>query len=180
MTSSVVEQALARLGEVLSYPDDVEVLLVGGAAAMLTGVLPAARTTVDCDVMDYSPEGAMAAVELASEVVARELLLPARWLNSDVQLRRDALPDAWRQRRIHVGVYGRLSVWAASRQDLIAMKVIAGRAQDLEDLTAMRVRRDEIEFVRTHLASLTAKGTDRSQVDDALEVLSSLRVDDRG
>lgn len=179
MNSSTIETALERLGLLVDYPMDVELLLVGGAAAMVTGVLPASRTTTDCDVMDYAPPGSMSAVELAAERVAKELGLAPTWLNSDVQIRRDTLPDGWRQRRVHVGVYGRLHVWAASRLDLIAMKVIAGRAQDLEDLRDMRVRRDEAEFVRRHLASLPAKGTARSQIEDALVVLGSLGLDAR-
>lgn len=176
MTASVVEQALAKLGQNLDYPGEVELLLVGGAAAMVTGVLPAARTTTDCDVMDYSPPGAMPSVERAAELVAEELELAPTWLNSLVHMRRDTLPDGWESRRMHVGVYGRLRVWSASRQDLIAMKVIAGRPQDLDDLRAMRVRREDVEFVREHLRSLPAKGTAREQIDDAIVVLGSLEV----
>lgn len=40
MNTSLVESALTRLGDVFEYHRDVEVLLVGGAAGMLTGLFP--------------------------------------------------------------------------------------------------------------------------------------------
>ena len=62
MNASKVEQALSTLGKRFSYHTEVELLLVGGAAGMLTGLLPPARTTTDCDVIAYVPEDAMGAV----------------------------------------------------------------------------------------------------------------------
>jgi len=154
MNSSTVETAFRRLGELVEYPTDIELFLVGGAAAMLTGVLPPRRTTTDCDVMNYAPERAMSVVESAADKVAAELDLAPGWLNSDVQMRIDTLPDGWQSRRVTIDTSGTLRVFAASRPDLIAMKVIAGRPQDIEDLQAMKVRRDEVEFVRSHLSTL--------------------------
>lgn len=166
------------LGERFSYHTEVELLLVGGAAGMLTGLLPRARTTTDCDVMAYVPEEAMGAVENAAEEVASELGLAATWLNSNVQIRRDALPDEWQSRRVWIGTWGQLRVFAVSRVDLIAMKVLAGRVQDLEDIRSMRPRPDDVEFVRRYLDGLRAKGTTPGQIAEAREVLESLEVHD--
>ena len=179
MNTTVIERALEKLGERFSYHTEVELLLVGGAAGMLTGLLPPARTTTDCDVMAYVPEDAMGAVENAAEQVAKELGLAATWLNSNVQLRRDALPDDWQTRRVWIGTWGQLRVFAVSRFDLIAMKVLAGRAQDLEDIRSMKLRRDDVEFVRRYLDGLPAKGTTPEQMAEAREVLQSLEVNDR-
>lgn len=176
MNTTTIEDALRRLGELVVYHADIELLLVGGAAGMLTSVLPRHRTTADCDVMVCSPDRALAVVELAAERVAEELELSGRWFNSDVQIRIDTLPDGWERRRVLVGTFGRLRVFAARRPDLIAMKVIAGRAQDLEDLAAMRVRQDDVEFVRAHLATLKDKGTAPDQIDEAVSLLDSLEV----
>lgn len=180
MNASTVEQALSTLGERFSYHTEVELLLVGGAAGMLTGLLPPARTTTDCDVMVYVPEDAMGAVELAAARVASELGLAETWLNSDVQLRRDALPDDWQARRIVIGAWGQLRVFAVSRIDLIAMKVLAGRAQDLEDLRSMKPRADDVEFVRRYLDRLPAKGTALEQIAEARQLLESFETQDHG
>lgn len=178
MNTSTVETAFRRLGERVEYPTDIELLLVGGAAAMLTGVLPPQRTTRDCDVMLYSPERATSVVETAADKVGMELALAEGWLNSDVHLRIDTLPNGWKKRRVLVGQFGKLTVFAASRLDLIAMKVIAGRPQDLEDLQAMTVRSDDVEFVRSHLSTLNKKGTTQPQIEDAFAILDSLEVHD--
>ncbi len=176
MNTTTVEHALERLGERLAYHREVELLLVGGAAGMLTGLLPRTRTTTDCDVMSYIPESAMTAVEAAAEQVAEQLGLASTWLNSNVQLRRDALPDGWETRRVWIGTWGELRVFAVSRVDLIAMKVLAGRAQDLEDIRSMRPRADDVEFVSRYLDGLPAKGTSPEQIAEAREVLESLEI----
>lgn len=84
MHASALEAALRRLGEVLGESRDIEILVVGGAAGMLTGLLPPSRVTTDCDVMIYMPEDALTHVELAAEKVAGELGLVPNWLNSNV------------------------------------------------------------------------------------------------
>lgn len=122
------------------------------------------------------PAAALPVVEAAADLVAAEFQLPPRWFNSDVQLRRDALPDEWEKRKVPVGIYGRLQVFALSRPDLIAMKVLAGRPQDLEDLRAIIVRLDDVEFVRAYLNALSKKGTRRDQINDARALLESLEV----
>jgi hypothetical protein len=77
-----------------------------------------------------------------------------------------------------VGVYGLLRIFAVSRPDLIAMKILAGRPQDLEDLAAMKPRRDELDFVDAYLTGLDAKGTHQEQIEDARLVLSTLESHD--
>jgi len=58
------------------------------------------------------------------------------------------------------------------------MKVLAGRDQDIEDLQAMGVRADDVQFVRAYLDSLPDRGTTPEQIDDARELLASLDVHD--
>jgi hypothetical protein len=176
MNTKVVEQALRRVGEVLEFDRPVELLLVGGAAAMVTGVLPSKRVTTDCDVMVCVPPEAMPSVERAAESVAAEMQLAPNWLNSDVQIRLDALPSGWQTRKIFVGMYESLTVYAASRPDLIAMKVLAGREQDIEDLLTMSMRDDEREFVLKYLDGLAQVGTHPDQIHEAHELLKSVEV----
>jgi hypothetical protein len=90
----------------------------------------------------------------AAADVGRELALPSNWLNEWGGIYAWTLPENWESRRIHVGTYGRLHVYAASRPDLIAMKFIAHREQDLEHLNQMKVRSEELDLVRAYLRSL--------------------------
>ncbi len=174
-----LDLALRRLGEIAAVKGvlEVDVLLVGGAAAMVTGLLPAERVTMDCDVMLARPADAMAILESAAERVSEELGLPPRWFNGDVQLRRDLLPDRWHERKVWVGMWGGLRVFAASRLDLIAMKLVAGRDQDIQDLHAMGIGRHDESFLRRHLASLAMTHHTASVVDDAIILLEAILGD---
>ncbi|MDZ4832014.1 MAG: hypothetical protein SGJ09_17695 [Phycisphaerae bacterium] len=93
-------------------------------------------------------------------------------------MRIDAPPDEWSRRKIIVGHYGRLRVFAASRLDLIAMKVVAERDQDIDALMAMRVRADDVQFVRSYLDTLVRKSTNRNEINDARQLLDSLEIHD--
>ncbi len=56
------------------------------------------------------------------------------------------------------------------------MKVLAGRDQDIEDLQAMRVRSDDVDFVKAYLDKLADKGTSMKQIMDVRELLASLEI----
>jgi hypothetical protein len=83
--------------------------------------------------------------------------LPADWLNPETETPAHRMPPGWRQRSRVVGQFGTMKVVAIGRQDLIAIEVLAGRAADLEDLTRLRVTREDAEFVRTYLSSLAER-----------------------
>lgn len=175
MDADILEKAFGLLGKRLGNIADVEILLVGGAAAIVTGLLGRQRTTLDCDVLYYSPPETWSTVEAAAREVAREMGLSLTWLNGDVQIRIEPamLADGWRQRRILVGVYGVLHVFSASRPDLIALKFLAHRAVDLEDLRDMGITRDEGGFVRQYLRGITTRGEAAENVAQAMEVLEA-------
>lgn len=174
----MVERAMRRLGEALAADVDIELLLVGGAAGMLTGLLARDRVTTDCDVMVVVPAEASIRLELAAATVGAELGLSPSWLNREVQIRIDALPDGWRERRVSVGTFGPVRVYAASRPDLIAMKILAGRDQDIEDVLAMRLRSDDVEFVLRYLDAMSRGGSSPRQIEDARRLLDVLEVRD--
>jgi len=176
MTAAVIENALALLGEAVVYHTDIELLIVGGAAGMITGLFPSTRTTSDCDVMLYMPAEAMVAVEVAAEEIAVQLGLSRDWLNSNVQLRLDALPDDWIRRRVLIGHWGRLRIFAASRVDLIAMKILAGRIRDVEDLRSLQLRTDDLAFLHSYLDGLPEKGTRPPEVKAAVSLLTLLKT----
>ena len=90
--------------------------------------------------------------------VGRERGLPNDWLNGDTGLYREGLPETWKERRISIGKFGRLSVYAVARMDLIAMKLYAGRSQDIEDLLDLAPTVEDLKFSREHIAQISATG----------------------
>ncbi len=119
---SAIEVALRRLGERLARRGVVADLYVFGGAALALAY-DARRATRDIDAV-FQPHGVV--LEEAA-VVAEELGLPRWWLNEQAAMYGD--PDA---RRIfdHPG----LRVAAASPEHLLAMKVLAARRRDAEDI----------------------------------------------
>jgi hypothetical protein len=176
LTKEQLKEALAVLGEKVGGYDEVELLIVGGMAGMLAGVLPADRTTMDCDVMVYDPETAFGAVEQEAFNVAKELKLPKKWLNSAAQGYALYLPSGWEKRRKLLGQYGLLKVYYVDRFDLIALKVLAGRAVDQLDLLAMEITAQEIAQVRKHLATLPKRGVLEATIGAAKELLDALEA----
>ncbi len=173
LESNVLKQLFRAMGKHLHWDSDVDVLIVGGAALALTSSLPPGRTTLDCDVMVYEPEEAEKAVEDAAKTAGRAFGLPDRWFNSDVQWHEASLAEGWHERRRFVGTYGRLRIFAAGREDLIVMKLISGRAQDLQDVETL-IRADDVAFVRECLAELGNKSAVSEKVPDAFERLAAL------
>ena len=179
MDTTIVARALRAVAASFDYHTEVEVLLVGGAAGMLTGVLDQSRTTIDCDVMVSAPPGAIEHLEAIARPVADGMGLPRTWLNGDASVVGWKLPDGWRDRRVRVleDIDGDLRFFAASRRDLIALKALAGRDQDLEDLRAMRVASDEASFVRAHLDAYDALPTGerhRATIDAARLIIDAM------
>ncbi len=140
MQSTDLDEAISRLCKQFTWTMPVEILIVGGAAGMLTGTFAPDRVTGDVDVMIYCPNSAMVELECLASRLGQELGLPNHWSNSKVQIRTDTLPDDWKDRRQLVDRGAFLSVYAASRKDLMAMKFLAHRPQDLEDIDKPRFR----------------------------------------
>lgn len=170
---------LCRVGELLDHPKPVEILLIGGAAGVLTRQLAPERTTTDCDVIRYQPGEAESDVLETARQVANESDLPANWMNSQA-MSLNILPDGWNTRKVLVGQFGRLAVFALSRQDLLATKFYAGHPRDLDDITAMAPTPAELRFVRTYLNMLRvpSRQANLDQVTHALRLLDAFTGDD--
>jgi hypothetical protein len=159
LTQEKIIEALAETGQRLDWKYEVEIILGGAAACVLTGMLPDSLTTVDCDVLEFKPMQVRDAVIRAAEETAAALNLPRSWLNDGLRSledEQDILPVCWQQRVRLVGVYGKLCVRSLGRLDIVAIKVYAGREKDWRHLDAMGIRPEEIAFVREYLESLRA------------------------
>lgn len=167
LDDKTIRRALKELGEHLHVKRDVEILLVGGAAGILIHELPAAWTTADVDVIHCHRPQDREAVLAAAEEVGKKLSLPASWLNEWSGLHAWTLPDDWKNRRILVGKYGRLNVYAVNRLDLISMKFLAHRERDLEHLEKLKVTTAEKISVAKYLDSLSKRYPERRYAEKA-------------
>ena len=92
--SQEILEALKETALNTIWDSDIQILLVGGVAAMLTGQLSAERVTQDCDIMDYTPKKAQKAILDAANKVAKARGLPQNWLNSQA-MQLNVLPDGF-------------------------------------------------------------------------------------
>lgn len=166
-------QAFTRLGDQLTIARPVEVLIVGGAAALLTGQLPELWTTSDVDLIHCRlPQDRHAVLETAGEV-AKELSLPASWLSDFSGLFAWTLPQGWESRRVLIGTFNRLSVYAVGRHDLLVMKFAAHRSRDLEHLSILNPSLDELRQTDEVLGALAAEFPQyASQIELARDIVA--------
>jgi predicted nucleotidyltransferase len=123
---AAIERAFRRLGERLARRGlTADVYVIGGAA--LAMAYDARRVTRDIDAV-FHPRGAVVEEAWA---VADELGLPRWWLNDQASVYVARGGDAQAPRVFeHPG----LRVSAASAEHLLAMKVLAARRRDVEDI----------------------------------------------
>ena len=178
MNQSAVVVALQALGERLALDapelEQVEIIVIGGAAGMLAGMLPPERTTSDCDVLHVDPPDATAAVMAAARMVADQIGLSEQWLNPGGMPWVGGLPPGWRDRVRRVLQSGPLTVASVGRLDLVVLKLLAGRPQDIEDLEALRLVPAELDAVRAHLDGWSDDSWPRGVVDEAIALLDAL------
>jgi hypothetical protein len=123
---TAIEAAFRRLGDGLARRGVVADLYVFGGAAMALAY-DTRRVTRDIDAV-FKPHGIV--VEEANAVAA-ELGLPRWWLNEQASVYVAPGGDTTARRVFdHPG----LRVSAASPKHLLAMKVLAGRRRDAEDI----------------------------------------------
>ena len=157
-----VEKILSALGEQLEdlVNEPVEILVCGGSALNVLGVVQ--RATEDVDVLAYVKRNKAGEVFLvkaepltdelaaAAKKVARDFNLPEKWLNPGPASAVDfGLPNGLMERVI-TRKYGRkLIVHYLGRYDQIHFKLYAavdlGAGKHLDDLLALKPTSDELE-----------------------------------
>ena len=149
MLREEIQRCLALLGDLLNEP--VEITVAGGAALILAHGLD--RPTMDIDAVFTAPpfdDGVRAAIA----AVAAEQELPHGWLNDAAKGFVEVLGDDFLGRRIRLGRWGRLTVYALGRRDLILMKLYAMRPEDVEDLEGLSPTGEEVDYVRQELGRI--------------------------
>lgn len=129
MDESELLATLGRLDAQLTTTFDV--VIVGGAAMILH--FGASRATRDVDVMVL--KGNVHHLRAAVSRVATEVGLPSDWLNDGAKGFVGVLPPEFRT-RLQALEYplAHLHLYALGLPDQVVLKIIALRAQDLEDL----------------------------------------------
>ncbi len=131
MGRAELERAFTALGQRLVRRGVVADLFVVGGAAMALAY-DATRVTRDVDAM-FVPHGVV--VEEA-HAVAQELGLPPWWLNEQASVYVSGQADPGKRRVFdHPG----LRVMVASPDHIFAMKALAARTRDVDDLRSLAV-----------------------------------------
>jgi predicted nucleotidyltransferase len=124
-----IEECLREVGAELRAKGLVgEIVIVGGA--WMTLVLESREATRDVDAY-LAPEHA-AAIREATRIVARRHELPDDWLNDAVKGFFTTTPDV-----VDWAEYPGLRVQAVTADYMLAMKALAGRPQDVDDLRVL-------------------------------------------
>lgn len=122
--------ALGRLGDHLRAAGVVADLHIVGGAVMVTEY-GARDATADIAPFAYEPHGA---VQAAARLVAEEMNLPTSWLNQQASV---YVPRGADWRRSHTFDHPNLHVYAIAPEQLLAMKIQAGRPTDAEDIATL-------------------------------------------
>lgn len=133
--------ALRDLDRELSAP--VDLVIVGGAAMILH--FGAGRATRDVDVLAVGGDADMLWRAVRSVATAREL--PEDWVSDAAKGFGSVLPPDFRARveRLDIGC-DRLRLFVLGWPDQVALKIIALREQDLEDLDLLLPRMTDADI----------------------------------
>lgn len=145
-----MRKALAALDGKLSGP--AQLLIGGGAAMLLAHGFPVA--TMDIDGLVYKSAMTQSALDRQAKVVAREVGIPADWLNSYFNTFLYTLPTDFAERLVPVYKGKCLTVLALGAEDLLVLKCFAGRPKDLPHARALYRKVRELSVVDTHLQQL--------------------------
>jgi len=133
-------EVLRKLDERLSSSFDI--ILIGGAAMILH--FGASRATRDIDVLVL--RGDLTELRAAVRTIARECDLPEDWLTDAAKGFTDILPPDFYHRLVPLAFpFQHLRLYALGRSEQVAMKIVALREQDLEDLELLLPQLSEEE-----------------------------------
>lgn len=179
LDDKLIPEALRRLGVAMgpsSASGPLRVVVAGGVAGLLGGLLSGNRTTGDVDVMWGGTEKEWLALQRAAAIVAAELSLPARWLNRDCSQFEWCMPLGWKSRCEQVGRFGPLDVLRIGRRDLLAAKLVSSpkRPQDLLDIREIAPTPEEIAFLHEHLDRLASEHLGGETFERQRQILSAI------
>lgn len=172
-----LRRALQALAAALPSSPQGDLILIGGAAGMLSGQLPSNRVTSDLDVIDVTPPELLDLCCHHAPQVSDPIGINASWFDASSTTLRHTLLDGWRDRTNSIGRFGCLHVKSVGRLDLIALKLLAGRERDLADVAALRVTTRECSALAELLPQLLGRGVSPESVAAAVSLARALGGD---
>lgn len=170
-------RALHALAAALPPSPRGELIVIGGAAGVLSGHLPATRMTADLDVIEVTPPELLDLCCYHAPQISILIGISASWFDATPLTMQAAMLDGWRDRTESIGHFGCLHVKTVGRLDLIALKLLAGRERDLADLSALQVTTTECTAVAESLPALLGRGVSPDSITAAIALARALGGD---
>lgn len=156
-------EALRQLDQQLTEP--VDLVIIGGAAMILG--FGSTRATRDVDVIPL--RGDLPRLRAAVADVGDDLDLPSDWVSDAAKGLADVLSPDFYQRLQPIDLQlENLRLYLLGRPDLVTMKIIALREQDLEDLEVLLA---EIDAEDRRIVERTASHVARFRPDWAQRIV---------
>jgi hypothetical protein len=150
---SVLKRALVELDREIDRP--LELLVGGGAAlALAHGVRV---STLDVDAVPFRSKLALEEIGPAVARVGEKLGLGPTWLNGWYGAFLHVLPPDFETRLVTVHHGERLRVHALGAEDLVVMKLFAGRDRDLPHARALLAKGADVRHVEARLRALAER-----------------------
>ena len=142
---------IASLEKYIDQP--LEMIICGGAAAILAHKMKRNTADVDLVFLSYHPPD----IERIKAEIADEFGVGAGWLNEGAKGYADYLPDDFRKRLIRINLRTKLiTAWAIGRVDLIVMKLASFRPEDLEDIDSLGIRKEDVKIIRRAIQKVSS------------------------
>lgn len=161
-------KALELFDQKIGFP--VKLIMGGGGAMILAHGFPIGTYDIDAVPLQTPFEDLDGVVK----EVAKELNISPDWLNPYFSTFAHNLPKDYADRLIRVFAGRHLTVDALGREDMLIMKLFAGRQKDVPHAKLLIKSGVDMELIENHLGSLQEKripGVDRAFdfLDDILE-----------
>lgn len=152
MDKALALKALTRLDEKLLAADFPKIVLaVGGGGSMILQHGYIGGTT-DIDAVPIN--GEFEPLKPYMEQVAKELKIAADWLNPHYSAYTIYLPSDAKSRMMDTFIGNRLVVRTLGPEDVLLMKLMAGRAKDMGHIRHLLSRRPNLAIVEKRLDEL--------------------------
>ncbi|MFH1726815.1 MAG: DUF6036 family nucleotidyltransferase [Pseudomonadota bacterium] len=169
LSNNMISKAFIRLDVILD--EKVNLLIGGGAALLILDIMPI--STMDVDAIPFKSIIGPEDLKKYSQAVAKELDLPADWLNEYFYQFTHCLPDDYGDRLKEVFSGEKLTCFCLSPTDIAIMKFFAHRGKDQSHLRYLiKNKHLDLDFIDNYLDEMVEKN--HPGAEDALACFHDL------